>query len=146
MMNNKEHFSKVLSDTNLALCKSPTKGITFWYNILLPESKTNWDLNKKAWKNLKEIFIQNKPAQINLVEKVITNLKYIREQVLKNDYARKQVEELKNFLLQNVASECMINEVQEYVSTNHNKIKKELENKKSSQRISKLNHKKNTYK
>ena len=125
-MANKEHFYKVLSRTNLAFSKSPTKGVVFWYNMLLPESKANTQANEKAWGNLKETFIKEKPSQLNIVDKVMVDLRYIRGKVLKDSSARKKVEELKRFLVESIASEEVLDSVQEYVCDNYDEINDEL--------------------
>ena len=126
----KKNFNDVLSRTNLAFSRSPTKGIIFWYNVLLPDSEANTKVNEQAWKNLKDTFAKQKPKQLKLIEKVIADFQYIRTQVLKNKSDRKKVEELKKFLMQSIASEEVVDSLQGYVHNNYNKIKFELENKK----------------
>ena len=121
-----KNFNEVLSKTNLAFSKSPMKGVVFWYNILLPKSETNSRLNEKTWKDLQKTLIKQKPDQMALVNEAIDNLKYIREQVLKDDSARKKVEELKDFLVQAIVTEGIIDLTQEYVSTNYDSIKSDL--------------------
>jgi 3-methyladenine DNA glycosylase AlkD len=126
----KKNFNDVLSRTNLAFNRSVTKGIIFWYNVLLPDSEANTKANEQAWKNLKNTFAKQKPKQLNLIEKVIADFQYIRTQVLKSKSDRKKVEELKKFLMQSIASEEVVDSLQGYVHDNYNKIKLELENKK----------------
>ena len=126
-MSNQKNFDEVLRRTNLAFSKSPTKGIIFWYNILLSDSETNTQLNEKAWEELKATFAEEKPDQNDLIEQVIADLRYIRKQTLGDETLRRKVEVLKNFLMQNMVSEDVIDSLQEYVFKNYDKVKSELE-------------------
>ena len=122
-MYDKKHFDQVLASTNLAFSKAPTKGIIFWYNAALPDSEENNKENEVAWNSLRATFVKNKPDQADFVEKVIQDLKYIREQALKYEAAREKLEELKNFLVQTMAFEDVSDSLREYVLTNYDTIK-----------------------
>lgn len=126
----KKKFNDVLSRINLAFSQSPTKGIIFWYNVLLPDSKANTQANNKVWKNLENTFAKQNPDQIKLVLQVVKDLQYVRKQVLKNKDAREMVEKLKGFLVQSIASKEILNSLQQYAYDNSDKVKAEIKSKK----------------
>jgi hypothetical protein len=131
-MYGEKHFDEVLARTNLAFSKSSTKGLVFWYNAALPDSEENNKANEAGWNSLRETFTADKPDQLALAEKVIQDLQYIRAHVLKYEWARKKLEDLKSFLVEMTALEDIADSLEEHVATHYDKIKSALESKKAS--------------
>jgi hypothetical protein len=96
----KEDVALRLEKLRLAFFASPTKGIIFYENILLPEDDKG--LNEEGFNNLREAF-HNKDQE-HLVAEVIKILKELRELSLINADIRKLIEEHRKAVLEDVVT------------------------------------------
>jgi len=90
-----------LEKLRLAFFASPTKGLIFYENLLLPEDDKG--LNEDGFKNLRSSFKNSNKEQSGLVEEVIKILKELRELSLNDSESRKLIEQHRKTVLDDVA-------------------------------------------
>jgi len=99
-----------LERLKLAFFASPTKGLIFYENLLLPQDDKG--LNEEGFNNLRKSFKNGSQTQTNLVEEVIQLLKDLRKEALNNNENRNLIEQYRRSVLSQVATYRVIAENQ----------------------------------
>ncbi len=99
-----------LEKLRLTFFASPTKGLIFYENLLLPKDEKG--MNEEGFNNLRKSFQNSNKAQIALVEEVIQILKDLRDKALTTNEHRKFIEQYRAAVLDDVATYRIIAENQ----------------------------------
>ena len=91
-----------LERLRLSFFASPTKGMVFYENLLLPEDDKGQ--NEVGYKNLREAFANSGEEQKKLIEEVIEILKLLRVEALRNKESKDLIKKYRDMVIDDAAT------------------------------------------